>query len=131
MEDRTRSVSFCSGIVIAVFVGTFSFSDYRKEYERIRDDKLNAVAEETADRLGKIKVQGPGDVVHLSGLVSELSSGRELSDVYSATSAHNESSEEEGEEDGAPQDTNDNREESDFNDFVAKRRDTQQQKGQQ
>lgn len=106
-----------------------SHSDYQKEYERLRDQKINATAEETAEKLDKIKLQGPGDVVHLSGLVSELSSGREMSDVYPSATAHNESSEEEGEEDDRTVEANESQDESDFNEFVSKRRETQQQKG--
>lgn len=102
------------------------YSDYKKEYERQRDLKLNAAAAETSEKLDKIKTQGPGDVVHLSGLVSELSCGRELADVYASSVAHNESSEDEGEEDDRAAEAVESQEENDFNDFVAKRRDAQQ-----
>lgn len=67
--------------------------------------------------------------MHLSGLVTELSCGREQVDLYGAGIGHNESSEEEGEEDAGPDATGDAKEESEFNEFVAKHREAQQQKG--
>lgn len=91
----------------------------------MRDEKLNASAAEASEKLDKIKTQGPGDVVHLSGLITELSCGRDLADVYAATAAHNESSEDEGEENDQAQDMGETNAEDDFNEFIAKHRDAQ------
>lgn len=68
--------------------------------------------------------------MHLSGLVTELSCGREQADMYGAGIGHNESSEEEGEEDDGPDAiSGEAKEDSEFNEFVAKHREAQQQKG--
>lgn len=106
-------------------------SDYQKEYERLRDAKLNATEAETSEKLDKIKHQGPGDVVHLSGLITELSCGRDLADVYAATATHNESSEDEGEENDQADEIAESNAEGDFNEFIAKHRDAQHQQQQQ
>lgn len=47
--------------------------DYQVEYEKLRDEKLNATATKTKDKLEQIQKQGPGSVVTLnSNLITEV-----------------------------------------------------------
>lgn len=122
--------------------------DYQKEYELLRDQKANESTQATEEKLAKIKKQGPGSVVQLSGLVSEvningnlflilfnfllliqLSVGRDIADVYhSSLASHNESSEEEGEEDEFARGDEDDDKQMNFNEYVEQRRESQSEK---
>lgn len=42
------------------------------EYEKLRDEKVTAAAQLTKDTLSKIQKQGPGSVVTLNNLVTEV-----------------------------------------------------------
>lgn len=48
-------------------------SDYQKEYELMRDHVVKETVQATEAQLSKIQKQGPGNVVQLGGLVSEVS----------------------------------------------------------
>lgn len=98
-------------------------NDYKAEYNKLREDKLVEQTKKKEQKLDEIaKSKGTGSEIMLTGFVEEVSSGRELSDVYLKHPGNESSEDEEGQEEAA--DFNDfETEEQNFQQFVQQRKD--------
>lgn len=105
-----------------------TFSDYKVEYNKLRAQKLAEGQKSATERLQDIAGTSTiGAEVPMTGCVTELSSGRELSEIYLKHPA-NESSDED-DEDGEPVANGDaEKEEDEFNHFVRQQIEKQQKK---
>ncbi|XP_037811646.1 GPN-loop GTPase 1 [Lucilia sericata] len=98
--------------------------DYKSEYNKLREEKLAEQAKKTEQKLEEIaKSKGSGSEVMLTGFVEEVSSGRELSDVYLKHPGNESSEDEEGQEEEAPTFNEDHVEEQNFQQFVQQHKD--------
>lgn len=82
-----------------VFYNNTVFREYRVEWERMKNEKENEQKkrqEEKLSKLAKDEELGKGKSVPL---ISEISAGRELSEIYLKHPANESSEDEEGEED--------------------------------
>ncbi|XP_075156767.1 GPN-loop GTPase 1 [Haematobia irritans] len=108
-------------------------NDYKAEYNKLRAEKIkeqNKTQEKKLEDIAKSK--GAGNEVMLTGFVEEVSSGRELSDVYLKHPGNESSEDEEGNEDEAPSTYQvEQVEEQNFQQFVQNRIDTQKEKNKQ
>lgn len=96
-----------------------SNSDYRSEYEKLRDEKLAEHDRLANERLDKIK-QGSavGTEVPLASFITEMSSGRDVSDIYLKHPANESSDDDEGTEEQMVANGDEEKEEQNFNMFV-------------
>lgn len=103
-------------------------SDYKVEYNKLREQKLAEQQKAAKQRLDDIaEISTIGAEVPMASFITEISSGRELSEIYLKHPA-NESSDEE-DDDGTPVANNDvENEEHEFNHFVQEQIKKQQQK---
>lgn len=98
-------------------------NDYKAEYNKLREEKLSEQSMKQEHKLEEIaKSKGAGSEVMLTGFVEEVSSGRELSDVYLKHPGNESSEDEEGQEEEA-QFHEDNVEDQNFQQFVQQRMD--------
>lgn len=103
-------------------------SDYKVEYNKLRAQKLAEGQKSAAERLQDIaETTTIGAEVPMASFVTEISSGRELSEMYLKHAADESSDEEE--DDGVPVMNGDaEKEEDEFNHFVRQQIEKQQQK---
>lgn len=113
------------------FIPIFASRDYKMEYEKLRAEKSAGDKLRDAENLKKaINEHGMGSEVNLNPLVTELSSGREMSDMYLKHPGNDSSEDEEGEEDNFKAGENSELD-SNFKNFVIKHKDTQINKAQE
>lgn len=94
-------------------------SDYKKEYEKLREEKLGEEKKTSEKRLTQITEKiAIGTEVPMASFVTEISSGRDLSDIYLKHPANESSDDEEGTEQGVEANGDDEREEENFKEFV-------------
>lgn len=108
----------------------FSFSrDYKKEYDRLRVEKQKEVKKAEEDKLKAIVVKDAmGKEVPMSSMIEEVSAGRELTDIYLKHPGNESSDDEEGDEDDQVKFGDDEVDEQNFNDFIERRKASQQEK---
>lgn len=94
--------------------------DYKKEYERLRKEKLAEEQKNTEERLTQIKeAKTIGTEVPMASFITEISSGRDLSDIYLKHPANESSEDEDGHEQEFVSNGDDEKEEANFQKFVA------------
>ncbi|XP_067635438.1 GPN-loop GTPase 1 [Eurosta solidaginis] len=132
---RTCGVSSKTGIGFARFYDLIAEcakeyeSDYKAEYNKLRQEKLNEETKKKEEQLAVIaQSKGAGAEVPLSGFVEEVPLGRELSDIYLKHPGNESSEDEEGQEEEAPTFNEDHVEEQNFNQFVKQHTDAQREK---
>ncbi|XP_012159577.1 GPN-loop GTPase 1 [Ceratitis capitata] len=107
-------------------------SDYKAEYNKLREAKLSEEAKKKENELAAIaKSKGQGAEVPMSGFVEEVPVGRDLSDIYLKHPGNESSEDEEGQEEEAPTFNEDHVEEQNFNQFVKQHTDAQKEKNKQ
>lgn len=74
-------------------------TDYKAEYDKLREEKLAELKRKDEEQLAKVTQQDKGQEVPL---INELSSGRERADIYLKHPGNESSEDEEGHEDDAP-----------------------------
>ena len=110
---------------------SISLRDYKMEYEKLRTEKFADDKLKEAISLKKaMNEQGMGSEVNLNPLVTELSSGREMSDMYLKHPGNDSSEDDEGEEENFNAGENSGTDENNFKNFVTKHKDTQINKAQ-
>ncbi|KAI9589642.1 GPN-loop GTPase 1 [Glossina fuscipes] len=101
-------------------------SDYKAEYNKLREQKLKEQKKQKEDELKAIaKSKGSGEEVALAQFIEEVSVGRELSDIYLKHPGNESSEDEEGEEAEAPTFNEDHVEEQNFQQFVQQHKNKQ------
>ncbi|XP_036338738.1 GPN-loop GTPase 1 [Rhagoletis pomonella] len=132
---RTCGVSSKTGIGFDRFYGLVAEcakeyeSDYKAEYNKLREAKLKEETRRKEEELAAIaKSKGEGTEVPLGGFVEEVPIGRELTDIYLKHPGNESSEDEEGQEEEAPTFNEDHIEEQNFNQFVKKHTDAQKDK---
>lgn len=99
----------------------FTFRDYKLEYEKLRQEKLAEEKKAAAECLEKIKeTKTVGAEVPMASFITEISTGRDLSDIYLKHPANESSEEEDGHEDEYIDE--DQKEEQNFKSFVSEHR---------
>lgn len=48
------------------------YRDYKKEYEKLRNQNLDALLKQSEEKLSKIKLQGPGTEIKFNPLVTDV-----------------------------------------------------------
>lgn len=95
-------------------------SDYRAEYEKLRLEKLGEHERLAQERLEKIKQDtAVGTEVPMASFITEISSGRDLSDIYLKHPGNESSEDEDGTEDQPVANGDDDKEEQNFTSFVS------------
>lgn len=98
----------------------FNFSDYKKEYEKLRAEKLAENEKATKERLDQIKEKKAiGTEVPMASFITEISSGRDLTDIYLKHPANESSEDEDGTEETVIANGDDEKEEETFNKFIS------------
>lgn len=118
-------------VAFLIFVFKFppSLRDYKKEYDQLRDEKQKESKKAEADKLKSIAVKdATGKEVPMSSLIDEVSVGRELTDIYLKHPGNESSDDDEGEEEDPVKFADDEVDEQNFNDFIEKRKASQQEK---
>ncbi|XP_061400158.1 GPN-loop GTPase 1 [Musca vetustissima] len=136
---KTCGISSKTGVGFDTFFGLVEEGaieyekDYKAEYNKLREEKLKEQTKKQEEKLETIaKSKGAGSEIKLTGFVEEVSSGRELSDVYLKHPGNESSEDEEGNEDEAPSTYQvEQTEEQNFQQFVKNRIDTQNEKNKQ
>lgn len=101
-------------------INSFYFSDYKVEYEKLREEKLLESQKTAKERLEKIKEgKAVGTEVPMASFITEISSGRDLTDIYLKHPANESSEDEDGVEDEPVTFADDEKEEEQFNRFVS------------
>uniref|UniRef100_A0A1A9USZ5 GPN-loop GTPase n=1 Tax=Glossina austeni TaxID=7395 RepID=A0A1A9USZ5_GLOAU len=101
-------------------------SDYKAEYNKLREQKLKEQEKQKEDELKAIaESKGSGEEVALAQFIEEVSIGRELSDIYLKHPGNESSEDEEGEEAEAPTFNEDHVEEQNFQQFIQQHKDKQ------
>lgn len=78
----------------------FRFSDYKAEYEKLRQEKLAEEQKSAEDRLNEIRNKTKaGTEIPMASFITEVSSGRDLTDIYLKHPANESSEDEDGTED--------------------------------
>lgn len=96
------------------------FSDYKMEYEKLRKEKLAEEKKSAEDRLTQIKeAKAIGTEVPMASFITEISSGRDLSDIYLKHPANESSEDEDGQEQEFASNGDDEREEENFQKFIS------------
>ncbi|XP_055626816.1 GPN-loop GTPase 1 [Toxorhynchites rutilus septentrionalis] len=99
-------------------------TDYKAEYDKLRLEKMAEQKKKEAEDMMKINQQEKGQEVPL---VNEISSGREMADIYLKHPGNESSEDEEGHEDNATVCPGDDEvEEANFSSFVRKHKQIQQ-----
>lgn len=103
-------------------------SDYKAEYEKLRKEKLAEEQKTAEQRLDEIKKKTKaGTEIPMASFITEVSSGRDLTDIYLKHPANESSEDEDGSEDViANGDTE--KEEEGFNQFMAEQMRKQKEK---
>lgn len=91
--------------------------DYRVEYEKLREQKKNEKLQKEKEEL---KNASTSSEVKIAPMIEEVSSGREISDIYLKHPANESSEDEEGTEERVVATGDDEKEEYDFQTFVKK-----------
>ncbi|KAL5278200.1 GPN1 family protein [Megaselia abdita] len=105
--------------------------DYKKEYDRLREEKQKEVKKAEADKLKAIVVKDAmGKEVPMSSMIEEVSVGRELTDIYLKHPGNESSDDEEGDEEDPVKFADDEMDEQNFNDFIEKTKAVQHEKEQ-
>lgn len=102
--------------------------DYKVEYEKLRVEKMEEMKKSKDERLTKISEQGSGTEVPMNSFISNISSGRDISEIYLKHPGNESSDDEEGTEeqfDGGNSEEVDNQ---NFETMVNKRKEQQQGK---
>ncbi|XP_073831719.1 GPN-loop GTPase 1 [Musca autumnalis] len=136
---KTCGISSKTGVGFDTFFGLVEEGaieyekEYKAEYNKLREEKLKEQSKKQEEKLESIaKSKGAGSEIKLTGFVEEVSSGRELSDVYLKHPGNESSEDEEGNEDEAPSTYQvEQTEEQNFQQFVKNRIDTQCEKNKQ
>lgn len=104
------------------------FSDYKMEYDKLRKEKLESEQKSAEERLKEIKEKTTvGTEIPMASFITEVSSGRDLTDVYLKHPANESSEDEDGTEDVVANGDED-KEEEQFNKFVSEQLQKQKQK---
>lgn len=75
------------------------FSDYKAEYEKLRQEKLVEEQKSAEERLNEIKNKTiAGTEIPMASFITEMSSGRDLTDIYLKHPANESSEDEDGTE---------------------------------
>lgn len=103
-------------------------SDYKAEYEKLRLEKLAEEQKTAEQRLNEIKKKTKaGTEIPMASFITEVSSGRDLTDIYLKHPANESSEDEDGTEEViANGDTE--KEEEHFNQFMAEQMKKQKEK---
>ncbi|XP_067015284.1 GPN-loop GTPase 1 [Anabrus simplex] len=104
--------------------------DYRVEWERVRSDRLKEQERKREEKLRKLAAEerGEGEPVPL---ITEVSAGRELADIYLKHPANESSEDEEGEEDVAhvdEEDEDERKERESFQNFLQNQKKVQEKR---
>lgn len=91
--------------------------DYKMEYEKLRNEKFQEVKKSDKEKLEKAG-QSTSSEVNIAPLLNEVHSGREISDMYLKHPGNESSEDEEGVEEAFVSARDDEREESNFQNFV-------------
>lgn len=76
------------------------FRDYKAEYEKLRQEKLAEEQKSAAERLNEIKSKTKvGTEIPMASFITEVSTGRDLTDIYLKHPANESSDDEDGTED--------------------------------
>ncbi|XP_055843474.1 GPN-loop GTPase 1 [Episyrphus balteatus] len=103
--------------------------DYKAEYNKLRLKKLEEEEAESKQKLNLIASStGAGSEVPLSSFIEEVSVGRNLSDIYLKHPGNESSEDEDGNEEKPIGFGDDEMEEQNFNQFIAQRKTSQQEK---
>lgn len=99
-------------------------TDYKKDWERIRTENARAQEEAKKEQLRKAAEQGSGQVVPL---ISSVSAGREIADIYLKHPGNESSEDEEGTENArdSEEDPDEIKEAESFKGFLAKQKNEQ------
>lgn len=98
----------------------FSPSDYKVEYEKLREEKQAEVAQSAKEKLDRIKEKKAiGTEVPMASFITEISSGRDLTDIYLKHPGNESSEDEDGTEETVLANGDDEREEESFNKFIS------------
>lgn len=90
----------CITKCFSVFCCIVHFSDYKMEYEKLRQEKLAEQAKSAEERLNEIKSKTKvGTEIPMASFITEVSSGRDLTDIYLKHPANESSDDEDGTED--------------------------------
>lgn len=101
-------------------IDLLNFSDYKVEYEKLRKEKLAEERKTTEERLTQIKeAKALGTEVPMDSFITEMSSGRDLTDIYLKHPANESSEDEDGNEQEFVSNGDDEKEERNFQSFVA------------
>ncbi|XP_055909659.1 GPN-loop GTPase 1 [Eupeodes corollae] len=132
---RTCGVSSKTGIGFdklfdLVMSGAIEYEkDYKTEFNKLRFQKLERDEKKCKQKLDQIASStGAGSEVPFSTFIEETSAGRELSDVYLKHPGNESSEDEEGNEEKPVSFADDELEEYNFNQFVSKRKTSQEEK---
>lgn len=102
-------------------------NDYKVEYEKLRKEKLETEKKTTEDELTKAG-QTTSFEVNVAPLLTEVHSGREMSDIYLKHPGNESSEDEEGTEEKFVANGDDEMEEQNFKSFVQKHKDITSEK---
>lgn len=96
------------------------FSDYRSEYEKLRHEKLAEHERLAKEQLEKIKQDTTmGTEVPMASFITEISTGRELTDIYLKHPGNESSDDEDGTEEQPVANGDEEKEEQNFSMFVS------------
>lgn len=103
---------------IETFLINHCYSDYKAEYDKLRKEKIDEQKKAAEQRLNKIKDQSTvGTEIPMASFITEVSSGRDLTDIYLKHPANESSEDEDGTENVVVNGDNE-REEENFNKFI-------------
>lgn len=107
---------------------TFIFSDYKAEYEKLRHEKLAEEQKSAEERLDEIKKRTTaGTEIPMASFITEMSSGRDLTEIYLKHPANESSEDEDGNEDVVANGDLE-KEEENFNQFMKEQMQKQKEK---
>lgn len=99
------------------------------EYEKLREEKTAEEQKRTEDRLTQIKeAKAIGVEVPMASFITEISSGRDLSDIYLKHPANESSEDEDGQEQEFVSNGDDEKEEESFRQFISSHKAKQENK---
>lgn len=78
---------------------SFGFSDYKVEYEKLRQEKISDDLKSVEQRLDEIKKKTTAGIeIPMASFITEVSSGRDLTDIYLKHPGNESSDDEDGTE---------------------------------
>lgn len=105
------------GIYAKIVSINHRYSDYKAEYDKLRKEKIDEQKKAAEQRLNEIKDQSTvGTEIPMASFITEISSGRDLTDIYLKHPANESSEDEDGSENVANGDNE--LEEENFNKFI-------------